>query len=278
MAANPASLRISSSGFSQEVYGKTHRGGDVDRLKRHMVELAEAKKRHRATTELSIYYHRYRHNLREESLMRDFSKSLGFNFHAVWALFFPLEKILAMDGEDVCDFSLTDEDQAVIGSLALPLREALAAARQYRSRPCTLRDEALSLDFQGNATLCCGIFDARKFTLGNFLDMSLEDIQRVRQAHPMCSRCMAHGAHVYLTYGIDEMDEMALAHIGREVVESLGLRRRISWEKRQKRFYEIYQTYFARAVDEKQKARLKAQYERMARLAEKAMRSISGGK
>ena len=37
MAANPASLRISTSGFSQEIYGRTHRGGDIERVKTHMV-------------------------------------------------------------------------------------------------------------------------------------------------------------------------------------------------------------------------------------------------
>ena len=43
LAANPRSLRISVSGFTQEVYGRTHRGGDIEVVKNNMRVLAELK-------------------------------------------------------------------------------------------------------------------------------------------------------------------------------------------------------------------------------------------
>jgi len=45
MAENPDNFRISLSGFSQKVYGYTHRGGDIEIVKKHMVELAAARER-----------------------------------------------------------------------------------------------------------------------------------------------------------------------------------------------------------------------------------------
>ena len=81
------------------------------------------------------------------------------------------------------------------------------------SRPCSLREDAISLDFQGNATLCCAVFNAGKYTVANYLDMSLSEIQKLRRSHPLCEICMHQGAHVFMTYGIKEMDELALANI-----------------------------------------------------------------
>ena len=256
MAANPASFRISSSGFSQEMYGRTHRGGDIERVKKHVVELAEAKKRNNATTRICIYYHRYSHNLKEESLMREFATGLGVHFQAVWALFFPLEKILAYAGEEVCDFPLTEEDHDMIDCLALPLQEALAASRKYGSRPCSLREDAISLDFRGDFTLCCGVFDARKYTLGNYIDTPLAEIQRLRRSHPMCGLCMRRGCHVYMTFGIDEMDELALANIAPEDVELLDLRYENAWARRQEFMEKLGHRLFSGVLSAGQKAAL----------------------
>jgi len=256
MATNPASFRISNSGFSQEVYGRTHKGGNIERVKKHMMELAEAKKHNNATTDIYVYYHRYLHNLKEERLMRKFATDLGFYFHAVWALFFPLEKILAYAGEDVSDFPITEEDRALISSLALPLPVALTASRKYGSRPCPLREDAISLDYQGNFTLCCGVFDARKYTLGNYMDMPLEEIQSLRQSHSMCRCCMHHGCHIYMTYGINEMDDLALTNIAPEDVELLDLRYEIAWERRQQSLEKIYNRLFSRVFSPRQKAAL----------------------
>lgn len=256
MAANPASFRISISGFNQKIYGKTHRGGNIEKVKKHMVALAEAKKRNNASTRIYVFFHRYQHNLKDEPLLREFATDLGFFFHAVWALLFPLEKILAYALEDIGDFPLTEEDYALIDNLALPLGEALAAARKYSKQPCPLREDSISLDFKGNATLCCGIFNASKYTIGNYLDMPLEEIQKIRHNHPMCGTCMPQGAHVYMTYGISEMDELALNHIAPRYDELDDLRYEIALEKRYQRLDKLYHKFFPRIFSARQKALL----------------------
>jgi organic radical activating enzyme len=276
MAANPASFRISNSGFSQEIYGKTHRGGDIERVKKNMQELVLAKKRNNATTSIYLYYHRYRHNLREESLMREFAADISIDFVTDWALFFPLEKILSFAEESEGPFNLTSEDRSLIDGLALPLRESLEASRKYRDRPCLLRDEAITLDFQGNANLCCGIFDARKYALGNYLDLPSAELQRLRQSHPMCERCMRQGAHVYLTYGIDEMDELALANIAPEDLEFLDLRYEIAWERRQQLLAKLYDRFFSRIVPAGQKELLADGFFRLQRFLRRGRRKRFG--
>lgn len=275
MAANPFSFRISVSGFTQEVYGCSHRGGDIEKVKKHMVELAEAKKRNKASTRIYIYYHRYRHNLKEEPMMREFAAGLGIDFEPVWALFFPLEKILAFAGEYDSAFPVTAEDQRVLDLLALPLKEALDASARNRGKECSLRDAQLSMDFMGNVQLCCGVFDAGKFTLGNYLAMPLDDIQRLRQTHSMCEICTRRGAHVYMTYGAEEADEIAMANIAPGDAGLLDLKYELAQKRLRRRLEKVYRRFFTRVVTAEQKEALGNQFDRLQRAVGRAKRSLS---
>jgi hypothetical protein len=231
LAENPYGFRISVSGFTQETYGYTHRGGNIERVKQHMVELAAARKRQRATTDVHVLYHRYKHNLADEAPMREFARSLEFRFAPVWAFMMPLEKILAYVNDDPAEATLTAEDHDLVANLALPLREAIAASEKHRDTPCTLRDAQMTLDFQGNVQLCCGIYDTRRFTLGPFLSTPFAELQAMKYAHDMCGRCMTRGVHVYGTYGGPEFDDIAARTIGPAGVRLVGL----NAERRRKR-------------------------------------------
>ncbi|MBI5741574.1 MAG: radical SAM protein [Nitrospirae bacterium] len=266
MAADPFSFRISASGFTQEVYGRTHRGGDIERVKKHMVELAEAKKRNKASTRIYVYYHRYKHNLKEEPLMREFAAGLGFGFQPVWALMFPVEKVLCYADGDNNEFPLTGEDRQLIDSLALPLKKALETSRRRRERTCSLRDSQISMDFRGNVQLCCGIYHAGKFTLGNYLDMSLDEIRKLREGHSLCGRCMRHGAHVYVTYGAHELEEIAAANIDPEDAELLDLSYELAQKRLRRRLEEVYRRVFAGIITTEQKAALGSVFDRLQRI------------
>lgn len=233
MAANPASFKISASGFTQELYGHTHYGGDIERVKRHMKELAQAKKRNGATTRIFVSFHRYRGNLKEEPALKQFAAGLGFEFEPTWALMFPLEKILAY-AEGSNDVPLSADDLELVDRLALPLKETLAAAGKHTGRPCRLRETQISMDFRGKVQLCCGLFDSGRFTVGDYLDLTLEQIQQLRRSHGMCERCMQHGAHLFLTYQVPEMEQMILERVAGEDAELLDLRREMARMRRQR--------------------------------------------
>lgn len=240
MAENPASFKLSMSGFTQDVYGITHCGGDVERVKRHMVELVAAKERQRAATRIYVNFHRYRHNLKEEPLLREFAARLGIGFEPNWAQLLPVCKVLRYVDDTAFDFALTTEDHQLIERLALPLGPALALAKQHRHQPCPLRDRQYSIDWQGNAWLCCAGFDARRFTIGPYLEMPLARIQEIRENHPNCTLCMSHGAHVYMTYGTPELDDLALANIDPADVELLDLRYEIAVRRMKRRIDHLY--------------------------------------
>lgn len=275
LAANPASFRISVSGFTQEVYGIYHRGGDVEKVKMNMVKLAEAKKRNKADTHIYVCYHRYKHNLREEALMRDFASSLGIDLQPEWALMFPLEKILGFVDEIDSGHHITREDEQLINHLVVPLVGSIATVQGHSDLPCNLRDETISMDFLGNVQLCCGIFDASKYTIGNFLDITIDEIQRLRKCHSLCEPCMKNGAHLYLTYRTPGIEEMILGNIPEKDAELLDVRREFALKRRQRLLQLIYQACFSRFFTKKQKTLLKIQVDRLLHLADRVKRLLS---
>ena len=221
LAANPSSFRISASGFTQEVYGYTHRGGDIEKVKRHMSRLHEAKLQTGATTPISVLYHLYLHNLDDGLAMKDYCQTLGFDFLAVWAFMMPMEKILAASG-DTSLATLTDEDQRLIANLALPLDGALAVSQQYKASPCALREQQITIDYLGNVWLCCSVFDADKSILGSYLELDLAEIQGRKHRHPSCGPCMDKGIHVYGNYGTGELNQIAIRHLLQRRLDTVG--------------------------------------------------------
>lgn len=197
--ANPSFFRISLSGFTQEVYGLGHAGGDISVVKENMIRLAELKTSLNVKTDIEVYYHRYLDNVDEESKMREFSEKLGFRFSAAFATFMPLEKTLAVVENDG---SISQSDRQVMGRLALPPSpDVIDIARRHKNASCGLKDAMITLDCEGNAILCCSVFDQKKYSVGNYLELSLAEIQSrkdtISDCKSMCDRCTSHGLHVY---------------------------------------------------------------------------------
>lgn len=218
LSANPSSFRISISGFTQNIYSLTHRGGNVERVKNNMIKLAESKKKVGSTTSIHVLYHRYLTNLHEESMMRKFAHQLGFQFIPVWAFMMPLEKTLSY-AENISDLSnsnLTDDDIQTIQKLALPLKESFDVSSKYKHMNCSLRDNQITIDFQGKVQLCCAVFDSQKFTIGSFLDTDLPQLQSLKyseEGENTCTRCMNHGIHIYSTYRTKDLNRVAIYNV-----------------------------------------------------------------
>ncbi len=195
--ANPDEFRISLSGFSQPIYGQAHAKGNIEKVKENMHELREA--RHRSGnlhTRVHIYYHKYRYNLHEVQPMRDLATSMGFDWQEGWAYYMPLEKVIdAVEGRIDAD-----ERRFIESKFALPILKSVEAASEFKREPCRLWEEQIVLDLQGNAILCCGLYDYKPNTLGSFLELTPETLMKSKANHPTCKRCTKHGIHRYLEY------------------------------------------------------------------------------
>ena len=222
MNENPASFRISMSGYRQEIYQKTHRGGNVEVVKQNMEALANAKRRTGATTDIHVLFHRYKSNLGDELMLRQYTEDLGFEFKPTWAMFMPLEKALGRDRPSQFGVACSEEDNELIDSLLLPLDDALAVSRSAKAKACPLRDSQITIDVTGRTQLCCAVFDLDRFSIGSYLETSLPDLQERKYSHEMCRDCMALGSHYYGTATPTRFDEMTVENASPEYRKMLS--------------------------------------------------------
>jgi hypothetical protein len=196
LRAEPTSLRISLSGFSQAVYCQTHAGGQIEKVKANMRALAELKARTGSKTEVFVYYHKYRHNLHELEPMKAFAALLGFGWMECWAIYMPVEGALAY-WKNV----IRPEQRAFIENyLALPLKRALDATAPVRSEACKMQLHDVVINHEGQVQLCCCVFSAKDHAIGSFLEMTPAAIRAAKGVHPACGPCMQAGLHVYYQY------------------------------------------------------------------------------
>ncbi|MBS4078223.1 radical SAM/SPASM domain-containing protein [Pseudomonas rustica] len=202
LSAEPGYFRISLSGFYQDTYKKGHVGGDIEVVKQNMIALSEIKQRLGLSTRIDVYYHRYLDNIEEESLMREFSEALGFDFSTGYSVMMPLEKTLAIVERDP---SVTATDYETLERLALPPYDDLInVVQQFPQQACTLKDDWLVIDCNGTTVLCCTIFNQTEYQVGKYLDMPLDELTRRKSTEKncvdMCNRCAKKGLHIYSMY------------------------------------------------------------------------------
>lgn len=185
LALEPFNLIISVSGWTQEIYERSHKGGNIEKVKENMRLVARLKK---PGTSIRVSWHRYNYNRHEESLMRDFALSLGFTFTPYSTGLLPLEKVEARWAGAPADYA---EEDAVV-----PVMEAKELCAKRRSWRCSLQDQTLCVDSNG-MVLNCGTRNNAGNLRGSFFDRSVNEIMAARKVDPMCLTCKAKGLHVY---------------------------------------------------------------------------------
>lgn len=209
LASNPEAIYVSTSGFTQAIYERTHKGGDIELVKSNMKTLAEANAKCGDKTHITVMFHRYRGNQQDELLMRDFSESLGFSFQTDHARMMPLDKTLAYANHDSSMAQLTSDDYEILKLLPIPLDEAMRIAVQHKAQPCSFLSSQIVIDVLGEVQLCCAVYDSSKYAIGNYLNTPLQHIQELRHSHPMCIRCTSAGGHVYVPASAPEFEIVA---------------------------------------------------------------------
>ncbi|MBF0633111.1 MAG: radical SAM protein [Nitrospinae bacterium] len=217
LKSEPDAIYISTSGFYQDIYERTHKGGDIELVKSNMKTLAEAKKIYSGKTHITVMFHRYRGNQRDEFLLRDFSKSLSFSFQTDYARMAPIEKVLAYVSKNSESVELTAEDYELLKMLPIPLDDAMKLARKNKERPCSFLSNQIVLNVLGGVQLCCATYDSRLYEIGNYMDMTLKQIQELRYKHQMCVKCGDSGGHIYYTpSNIPEFEIIAAEYLAGE--------------------------------------------------------------
>jgi len=198
LEANPDRVMVSCSGFHNWNYELFHRRGNIEKLKCNMKELASAKSRTVCNTLIEIRYHRYLGNLDDEVEMRKLARHLNFDFTATWAYLMDVEKLLRSLNDPLGSLGLKDDDAYIQKKLCAPIRDYLTVCMPYRKSKCVIRERQVSINCTGVVQLCCMAYDENKYSIGDFLSMSLDEIQAKKRDFPLCRECMEAGLHIFL--------------------------------------------------------------------------------
>lgn len=212
--AHPDYFRISLSGYYQDTYGRTHRRGNVLMVKSNMYRLRRYMEMYRKDFYCEVAYHVYRDNTgRDVAMMVDLCNELHFNFSPVWAYLMSAEKNLRVLGGEV-----EEADRPLLELLPIPPEAFLRECRPFKDRACDLLEKTTAINFDGSVQLCCNSYDRANLAAPSFLDISHEDLQAAKRAHPLCRSCTENALHVAAVYGagpaLDEVGNRALRAAG----------------------------------------------------------------
>jgi len=219
LKAKPNLFTVSVSGFTQPVYERAHKGGDIETVKKNLYELAQIVKKIEYDGVIGISYHMYRDNLGEEKAqMAQLAEQLGFAFWTSWGRAITMENTIqalrqleeektgrkqpyeiCQNGMDLNKMLPPASQKFMEGMERLRFHPAKAKefyARWAVAPLCVIADAFTEIRYDGRVQLCAWTDDMR-LTLGNYLEMSQEEISAARRGHPLCKECLRYRTNLY---------------------------------------------------------------------------------
>lgn len=213
LKAHPDFIIVSVSGFTQEIYGRSHRGGDIERVKENMRRLKDAHNRCGGSVALAVAYHMYNDNLDEIEPMRALVAELGFQFMLSWARTITIENtvqalraIEAQAGHPVAPYPVLEGDIDLNQAFPQASPEFIKTMERLRFHPskarqlyarfpvapvCIIADVFTYIRCDGTVQLCAWCDDTR-LRLGNYLELNQEQLSEARRGHPLCQECLRY--------------------------------------------------------------------------------------
>lgn len=219
IAAHPDLFTVSISGWTQDVYERAHRGGDIEVVKQNIIRMAEANRRAAVPVVFGISYHLYKDNQGEQlEAAKEFAKNLGIILvmskaraitieNTVSALreleLLPEYNCLPYSKHPVAEglyLPLPKSSKDFVDSMERLLFHPLDAQTVYAKWPvasvCAIADVFTEIRHDGRVQLCAWTDDMR-LTLGDYLKMSQDQIQEARVGHPLCQECLRYRLNLY---------------------------------------------------------------------------------
>ncbi len=221
LAAGIDFIIISLSGFTQEVYVKGHDGGDIEKVKKNMVIIGKANETRKIP--ILVNYHVYKDNAHEVELMRKYAVDNGIGFFTSNARAISMENTIqylrekegnpsyeVQEGRPDWNAVLPPPSQQwkdTMDRLLIPPQKAVGMYSKYPVSPVCLVGAGSIFTFirhDGKVQMCSCTAD-RRITLGNYLDMTPEDMIEARTGHSICKQCIKYRLNLY--YMIVDRDQ-----------------------------------------------------------------------
>lgn len=217
LAAKPDFMIISLSGFTQEVYVQGHAGGNIDKVKANMKVLGTFNQAANPKVKIAVNYHVYKDNEHELEQMRAFAAECGIELFTSTARAISMENAVQYcrdhDPDLTHEIALTDQRTGMKFSLPMvsdQWRETMdrlkipptKAREMYQSTPvsevCPVGAGGMFsfIRHDGLIQLCACTAD-RRMTLGNYLELTPEQMIVKRTGHAFCKQCIHYRTNLY---------------------------------------------------------------------------------
>lgn len=206
----PDSFIISVSGYSQDIYSRAHRGGNIEVVKENMDHLSQIIKNNHLQTNIVVNYHLYTYNWKKDfDDMKKFSHDCGFSFTANCARSISMEMTLEymhrLEKEQNKNFSelpfcvnLPIDFSEEIETLIVKPDDIFAMYKNINSAIlCPFSNFETFIRYDGSVQLCGCCSDARLTIADDYINTTNEEIQKKRRWHPFCEVCLRTKTYLY---------------------------------------------------------------------------------
>ena len=184
----PSCIKISISGYSQEIYQTTHNNGNINLVKSNMYKIKYLIEKYKVPTCVVVGYHIYTNNADDEyRKMQNLCEELGFLFQPTEAIFCNHFKRMGLE-------PFSEEDVEFISKYYKDSETILNCLPRTKGKQlkCGLLDNGLFIDFDGRVLVCCGYRRDDAVLPFNYIDTPLKLIQQERRKSYICRECVAH--------------------------------------------------------------------------------------
>jgi len=215
LEAQPDMIIVSLSGFTQDIYVKGHHGGNIDKVKANMKILGTTNQLVNPPVKISVNFHVYKDNAHELEPMRTYANECGIEFFTSNARAISMENaiqyIRELDGNPPFEVQpgrpdwntalppVSQQWKDTMDRLKIPPQRAREMYAKYPVQPvCPVGAGGMFtfIRHDGKTQLCACTAD-RRITLGNYLDMTSEQMIEKRTGHSFCKMCLGFRTNLY---------------------------------------------------------------------------------
>lgn len=185
--AEPDIIKISISGFTQDVYSSTHNGGDIELVKRNMLEINTLRKKYGTQTLVFVGYHVYKNNGGTDyDKAKQFCEELDYLFVPKNALFCNIPKKTGID-------KYSEIDLDFINNYYINTKKILMHKKQISNESvCRNCIDRLFIDYNGDVFLCFMVMH-NDAVFKDYLSTQIDTIRDWQQNHYICNECKRCG-------------------------------------------------------------------------------------
>lgn len=185
---HPDYLRISISGYTQDIYGVDHVGGDINLVKSNMYRLRYYINKYSPETYVEVAYHIYNYNKHEIEKVKNLCSDLDFKFAPFNVTLLPIERLIDYKEGKI------NLPKNILSRLESKLDFALKKIHSVDFDMCCVASGMVTVLADGKVLICDYCFDKNRSIISNdFLEIKYNEIIKLKKTNTVCIKCRKYG-------------------------------------------------------------------------------------